>query len=928
MKFYCYSIVFIIAVFCFAIGGTTGKISGFVLSNDSKDPLPGVNISVIGTAVGTITSDQGDFVILNVLPGTYDIRFSYIGYETLIIKENIVRSDQTTSINIELKSTVIEGAEVTVIAEKPVVNKNITSSLHSMTSEEIAYMPVSNINDILSTVSGVVTKGGKLHVRGGRSNEIAFMIDGVLAQDPLTGSPGQLLSTGSIEEMVLISGTYNAEYGNAMSGIVNLVSKTGNNNHTGRMRFFAGSPGVLDKSRFSYDETKRSSSENSRAHIESEYFEDENGNSVYDRGEFFQDWNNNEQWDNDESLFNQLESSTKHNFGDWKRSDISLSGPLLKNILFYSVNMDGYTDPGWLPFAYNNSSIINNVPLGSFFGKITYQAKTGIKLFLSARSSTRAWKSYDHLWKYKPFRQAESEENTMQYILSFSYQFSPKTFTDISISNYQNKYFSGANKNWRFSYEGPYFGEIENFGASYDDPEEFAVGGYQPLWVNSAAKRNIVKLNTTSQLGKYHLVKSGITYIKNELKRISHEGMVDDFGWNFMAGEWIDQNYTYSPIEISSYLQDKIEFDNFILNIGLRLDWFDPRAKYWSSSRDVIRLGWSPLLDDLSIDASAKWQLSPRLGFSHPITDRSILHFAYGHFFQIPDYQNLYWNISNSFETVGSDTLPEAPQVFTVNNPSLGNPDLEPQKTVSMEIGWEQQIGQGTRVDVTVFHKDIQNLVASRIVPATPNPFTQFINADYANIRGFEINLDYALNQYAQLSFNYTISKAEGNSSDLFAGFYDVFNTPPLVLPKRTLILDWDQLHTASYTILFNTEKLSGRLFRNLHISLIGSFGSGLPYTPENTQGTRIGEINSERMPHTSNVDIYISRKFSFFKSYSLEIFAEIKNFTNRLNAIYVDPTTGLPDRTLFPDATIDGTNDPSNFSHPRRLQVGMEIAW
>ena len=125
---YYYTILFAIIVFCSVFAGTTGKISGSVSSGDSNEPLPGVNISVVGTSIGTITSNQGDFVILNLPPGIYALRFSYIGYETVIIQESIVRSDQTMSIDITLNSTVIEGSEVTVLAEKPIVNKNITSS--------------------------------------------------------------------------------------------------------------------------------------------------------------------------------------------------------------------------------------------------------------------------------------------------------------------------------------------------------------------------------------------------------------------------------------------------------------------------------------------------------------------------------------------------------------------------------------------------------------------------------------------------------------------------------------------------------------------------------------------------------------------------------------------------------------------------------
>ena len=145
-----YTLLLIVITGSSVFAGTTGKLSGTVFSQDSNEPLAGVNILIVGTPLGTITSTYGDFMILNVPPGTYTLRFSYIGFETVNLTGNIVRSDQTTSIDIILQSTVLEGSEVTVLAEKPVVNKNITSSLHSVTSEEMAYMPVSNVNDIMS----------------------------------------------------------------------------------------------------------------------------------------------------------------------------------------------------------------------------------------------------------------------------------------------------------------------------------------------------------------------------------------------------------------------------------------------------------------------------------------------------------------------------------------------------------------------------------------------------------------------------------------------------------------------------------------------------------------------------------------------------------------------------------------------------------
>ncbi len=177
-------------------------------------------------------------------------------------------------------------------------------------------------------------------------------------------------------------------------------------------------------------------------------------------------------------------------------------------------------------------------------------------------------------------------------------------------------------------------------------------------------------------------------------------------------------------------------------------------------------------------------------------------------------------------------------------------------------------------------------------------------------------------------SLNYTLSRAEGNSSDLFEAFYDLYSFPPRVRPKRVLPLDWDQRQTVSFTVDFNSSQLRSAFLKDWNFSLIGNYGSGIPYTPLNTQGMRIGEQNSERQPSTFYMDVYLSRSFDVPIAESFGIFIQIDNLLNRKNALYVYPTTGLPDRSFYHDVTPDGVNDPSMYSPPQKIMMGIEVMW
>lgn len=883
--------------------GNTGKIAGHISGKKTGEALIGVNVIVTGTIHGASSDYNGDYFIINISPGVYDLKVMLIGYETINISGIRVDSDLTTTMNFEMSETVLTGQEILVTAERPVVQMNSTSTSTSVDGEKIENMPVNDIKDVMKTASGVVAREGKLFIRGGRSNEVSYLVDGVSNMDPMFGNSGHSVSTGAIEELTLVTGTFNAEYGQAMSGVVNVVTKSGRNRHEGRVRYFYGHPGQSGGHGFEYDPEKIGT------HIESEPFTDGDGDLTYNEGENFRDWNRNGEWDSDSAKFNQMKNDLNRSFGDFQRYELSLTGPVFRDHLFYTLNLEGLKDEGYLPYASRNNDGILGTPFGNVFLKLLFRYN-GLSFFGSINNANRVSRNYDHFWKYLPYRQAYNEDNSRQATLSGSYQFSPRTFAELSYSSFSTGVFTGTFREWVFNDSiGPYFGGQEVFAAYYDDPEEFAVGGYDSKWVDSNTLRHIFKGSITSQVNKYNLVKVGGSYIRNSLRRISHDSMEDY--------DWINQDYQYEPVEAAVYIQDKVEIKEIILNMGLRYDYFDPKAQYWDDPKEVG-------IKDSLVKASVKWQISPRLGFSHPISDRSKLHFAYGHFLQIPDYQFLYWNHSNSKDE--NDEYIYMPQQIAVHNPTIGNPDLKPQKTVAIEIGWEQQIDKATGISMTAYYKDIQNLIASRLIPSVPASYTEYINTDYANIRGLEISLNHKFYNFMDFSLSYTLSRAEGNSSDIFEAFYDIFDTPPKTLPKRVLLLDWDQTHTVNIVANANTSGLSSVLLKDWTISMIGNFGSGLPYTPENTQGLRTGEINSERMPPTMNIDVYVSRTLPLLSG--VRVFTEINNLTNRKNVANVHATTGLPDQSLFSDATVDGVNNPGYYEPPRRIKFGVEFSW
>ncbi|MEZ4690730.1 MAG: carboxypeptidase regulatory-like domain-containing protein [Ignavibacteria bacterium] len=205
-----------------------GSMSGIV-TDSAGIPLDGVILKLVGTYLGAVSDIEGSYNIKEIEPGNYTLRVETEGFKTVEYTDLNIAANQEKKFNIVLKSTSFTvDQEIEVVGDRPLMDIEQTSSNHIVTSDDISKSIVSNVTDIVTQQAGVVQDDNEIHIRGGRNYENSYLIDGVSVQDPLSGTGyGLQLSANSLEEVEVITGGYNAEYGQATSGVVNVRTKEG-----------------------------------------------------------------------------------------------------------------------------------------------------------------------------------------------------------------------------------------------------------------------------------------------------------------------------------------------------------------------------------------------------------------------------------------------------------------------------------------------------------------------------------------------------------------------------------------------------------------------------------------------------------------------------------------------------------------------------
>ncbi|MCI0514903.1 carboxypeptidase-like regulatory domain-containing protein, partial [candidate division KSB1 bacterium] len=632
--------------------GTTGKIVGKVTDAQSKEALPGVNIIIEGTMMGAATDLEGEYLILNVPAGIYTLKATMIGYNSARITNIKVSIDLTTTSNLELGETVLDlGREITVTAEREVIKKDMTSSLSAVGAEEIQSMPVQEVADVLELQAGLVRDAtGGIHIRGGRSGEVAYWVDGIAATDVYSGNIGVAVENASVQELQVISGTFNAEYGQAMSGIVNIVTKDGGAAYNGELSGFIGDyvPTKGDREFGIYKPRSADISAIRSPHPDSV-------EHINPLGEF-------------NNIFN---------------AQGTLSGPVpfLKQLSFFSTlryfTTDGYryglrwfTPQG----QKGDAELVPMEPFQKLSGqiKLTYQLTGSMKLSYNLLGNKNSFRWYDRFYKYNPDGDYQRFENSYNHILGLTHVLTPTTFYELKVSSFSTEY-------QHYVYEDPFktvtydsFRVINGVRTkvpvyvtsteTYVHPDSgnfapaswsFQDGGTKMQHFKRNTNYYVGKLDLTSQITKRHQIKAGFEAKFIELKLNEFNiiplvtGTEEVIPFQPMKGDLSTPNYNtyrYQPFQFSLYLQDKMEFKEMIVNLGLRFDYFDADGQTYRDPKDPnINDPYlkehrykNPTAPDSQLVAytmaereafwwkktTPKYQLGPRFGIAYPITDR------------------------------------------------------------------------------------------------------------------------------------------------------------------------------------------------------------------------------------------------------------------------------------------------------------------
>jgi hypothetical protein len=329
-----------------------------------------------------------------------------------------------------------------------------------------------------------------------------------------------------------------------------------------------------------------------------------------------------------------------------------------------------------------------------------------------------------------------------------------------------------------------------------------------------------------------------------------------------------------------------------------------------------------PLDPESVVTVESRSQVSPRIGIAHPISDRTKLHFSYGHFFQLPRYELLYTN-------------PEFKMGTNSGNAALmGNSDLRPQKTVKGEIGLQQQIGDNSAIDVTMFFEDFRDLTGTQteeiVTFGGAQSYTQYANSDFGDARGIIVKFTQRFAGGFAANIDYTFSDTKGNASNPQDARNAVLGG---ALPETFIVpLNWDQSHTLNFSIAYTKAGDYG-------ISIIGNFFTGQPYTPAVNKFTRVTQNayprNSDNKPSIFNLDMRLFKDFQIAGG-MFSVFLRAFNLLDWDNPTNVYTDTGDPyytialtearniNPTLYTVTLEELFTNPTFFSGPRRLELGF----
>ncbi|MCF7824605.1 MAG: TonB-dependent receptor [Candidatus Marinimicrobia bacterium] len=954
------SMLVVLFGFQLAWAGSSGKISGKITDVTTGEPLVGANVVIPDINMGGATDLEGEFYIIHVPVGVYTVKVNMIGYQGVSITDVRVKTDLTTPLEVEMNPTILESGESVIVeAKRPMIQKDLTASRNIMTSEDIENIPVQQVSDIVELSAGFVDG----HARGGRMGEVVYMVNGVSAVDPMSNNFEAEIPQGAVEEISVYTGGFSAEYSNAQSGVVNVITKEGGSSYSGKFRYRTSALGAEDDKLAADERTFFSLNDHHRIK-DLEYAI--GGPIPYLPATFFISGEVRDDAGRWTGNYDNLKSYT------WKiatrptqKDNVTISGLLgLKDQGNYDhtyrlpthenedVDGDGHVD--YVRTYLSEDPNVKRWILEDSDGDGDYlnEDRDGNKILTIADLNFNG-DSSDVLQMNNHIEMYDSDNN--QVSLNWSHSLSATSFFEVNVSRYQTSMMYNIDE--KLNEDRNMNGILDN-GEDYNqngkiDPIDWDLltdfdddgyidasqyAGWNPTkdvsdWGDRAGTEDDWMAWEDVELGDG--IEDG-----DKIKMFGNGLNYDRFRWNYdqktvytlkgnYTTQWNKQNTLKSGFEYTSYniFDHDVDIASGGNVYGQNVGYLDGHGEEGQTDLKPtiagafaenkmeydgmivnagIRLDYfDPATDTYTVNENEEIDDTTSISPKYYVSPRlGIAH-------PITERDVFYFNYGQYFQ------IPVFRLLYDNLNwdlsgafPRVGNPDLAPERTTSYEIGIRHQFSENIAGEIKGFYKDISGLTSTQqVYYSASNYYSIYINTDYGNVRGFELSLDKRFSNYFGGSIDYSYSVAKGKASSPTAAYSQTWAGQ--VVPKKEQFLDWDQRHTI-YAILNYVIPVV-----DVHGNFTAEYGSGLPYTPPSS--SLDVPLNTERRPATFNADMFLEKGFSLGNSGDLQIFMWVNNVFSNKNLLGISDVnwytqyTQIQERYDAEDDVYFGSEDNSN---------------
>jgi len=770
---------------------TTGKIAGQIVGGDTGEPLAGANIVLQGTGMGAAADVDGYFVVLNVPPGSYNVEVSMIGYATYVEENVTVNVNQTTTLDITLTSETITSETVVVTAERPVVQLDVSASQKIISVENIQDRPVDNLSEVLSLEANITYTAGSggqgLLVRGGQLNETDITVDGLSTRNERNQIANTTIGLTGIQEIELLTGGFTAEYGDIRSGMVNIISKEGSQDRysvafDGRIspaahkhygpspygtdgphwRVYAGPDAMTGVTQDMVDAGLYPFTFTGWDNFVRTNLEDSNPDNDLTPQQALEIWKwqhrpyeyaNRPDYIGDLTISGPIPFTPVTFMVSQRYEDLLLAWPMSRTNSIASTTLINFSyrlTPS-MKLSWNNNLIISHGVSSGFYSNSTGYVDGTREGTQFAVSNMYAPASGDetYFWYQGAFNPIDNKQYRSS--ISLNHVLTPTTFYDLRVE-YNDFKTVQEPMDWKTGEPSFRTGNVvlddapRGFSGSITEVtdishRDFIAGGgrgqdHSRYWGMG------LYFDGVSQVHRSHELKAGfsLNYTKFEERReINHDEITSAYEDN--PTRWY--YYNAQPLRVSAYVQDKMEFEGLVANIGLRFEFQDYGLDQFITDSDVI-FSENPYTRARFEESGFNWEINstgekgqkfyiqPRLGISHPITATSKVFFNYGHFLQPPVADELFLQ-----RTGGS------------SGGTVPNLAAEWPRTIAYELGFEVGFAESYLVRFTGFYKDVSDeLSGLNITNFDGVSVNTDANTRYRDIRGFEIRVERRYGQW------------------------------------------------------------------------------------------------------------------------------------------------------------------------------------